>query len=268
MRVNSLRRFVVPMVAIVAAMAGPPVASASTARHRSYTAVTTIMNLPESGPNGNPLDSGPPRLFGSGTISVWANDSFVRTATIWLKGPAADTSCSPTATSCYLWIGELKDRGTFTTVVGAYDPQNALGPAIEQQALTGVFKGGSSHFKFYASTNQADSALVPSAVNDPASGATVLWVEQFFRAGTVFSSGCAATGSAPAYTPGSPIACTVDNCPDYLGPWSWTYTLGFGVNAQCPNNAFRWVDNYIDRGSYPADGNIETPSTSDAYSCE
>ena len=226
----------------------------------AYTAVTEVTNLPESGPNGNPLDSGPPLLFGAGTLSVWANDNFTRIATVRLVGRTADSNCSPTAASCYSWAAKLRDTGTFTTVPG----QLALfgtSEVTEEQALKGVFRGGSPYFKFYASTNQADSALVPKTVNDPASGATVLWVEQFFPPGTVFSSGCGATGHSAACTPGSPIACDTVNCPDYLGPWSWTYTLRFGTNTQCPNLAFRWVSNYVDRGTNPPDGSIQTPTS-------
>src|ERR1022692_2999980 len=84
----------------------------------AYTAVTELTNLPESGPNGNPLDSGPPMLFGAGTLSVWAHDNFTRTASVRLVGPTADSNCSPTATSCYSWTGRLRDIGTFATVPG------------------------------------------------------------------------------------------------------------------------------------------------------
>lgn len=267
MSVIALRRFITPMAAMMALPVSLFAPSATAMGHPSYSAVTEVANLPESGPNGNPLDSGPPLLFGAGTLSVWANDNFTRTATVRLVGPTTDRNCSPSATTCYSWAGRLRDSGTFTTVPG----QLALfgtSEVAEEQALTGAFNGGSPYFKFYASTNHADSALVPKTVNDPASGATVLWVEQFFPLGTVFSSGCGATGHSAACTPGSPIVCGTVNCPDFLGPWSWTYTLRFDTNAQCPNLAFRWVYNYIDRGTSPPDGSIQTPVDTGPTPCE
>lgn len=241
--------------------------SASAGSHPTYKAVTAITDLSETGPNGDPLDSGPPLEFGSGTIYTWANDDFTRTATVGLKGPAATGHCSPTATTCYSWAGTIKDSGTFTTAAGQLGLFGTT-EVTQGQDLTGTFTGGTSAFTFYATTNSASAASVPTTVDAPASGATVTWMEQFFPPGTVFSSDCAATAHSPACTPGTPISCDEDNCPDTLGPWSWTYTLKFGTNTQCPNLAFRWVYNSVDRGTYPPDGSIQTPINTGGTPCE
>ena len=117
-------------------------------------------------------------------------------------------------------------------------------------AVTGKFSGGTTRGVFFASAKAANSSLVPAAEDDMGSDpsgeqTTTNWPEQFFPAGTVFNS---------VANPGGPD----------LGPWRWSYTLGFGSNKACPNDAYRWVDSAANGGgATPPDGDILAPDASD-----
>jgi hypothetical protein len=55
-------------------------------------------------------------------------------------------------------------------------------------------------------------------------------------------------------------------CPDGsdLGNWWWRYTLGFGSDKACPNDAYQWADSAGNgSGAQNGDGNILTPNATD-----
>lgn len=185
-------------------------------------ATTTISNRPDSGNNGN-----------------WALDNFTRTASITLVGEVAASNCPASSTGhCYLWNFKITDTGHFTAQAGDFAPRS--GGALER-TLTGQFKGGVPAGQIFSSWKTARATRVPLTEDDLGAvptgrHTTTNWVEQFFGATATFGA--------------------VD-----LGNWGWTYTLGFGANDQCPNNAYRWVDAASNSdGSLPADGDILTPT--------
>ncbi len=219
--------FVTLMVTITATgLTASSSVSASVFRPVRASAVTNVTNHPDSGVQG-----------------TWANDNFVRRATITLSDAAPVSDCGGNS-PCWRWIGKITDNGTFTTIAGAAPPRDQ---ASLDQSLTGQFAGGTTTVRFFADSANIRGSRVPRHVDGAVSGrrTSTNWVEQFFPRGTVFNS---------AANPGGPD----------LGRWSWAYTLGFNANNQCPNVAFRWVDSAVNGGgSRPADGNVLTPNTAD-----
>ena len=223
--------------AAAAAMTAAP-ALASTApvvhhvRATPVSASTTITGRPDSGVQGN----------------NWALDNFTRVASISLVGEVAASDCPGTDTGhCYLWNATLTDTGSFTAQAGQLAPR----VGTLDRTITGQMSGGAPHAQFYSSWKTAKASRVPVTENDGGvvpSGrkTTTNWVEQFFGAGAVFNS---------AANPGGP---------DLGSGAGWTYTLNFGTNSQCPNDAYRWVDSAAGQwGSLNTDGNILTPNASD-----
>jgi hypothetical protein len=195
------------------------------------TATTMITNRPDSGAHGD-----------------WATDSFSRVATIRLAGQVGVEHCPGSDTGhCYLWNFKIADSGHFTTIASQMSPRAGTNLDL---ALTGAFSGGSSTGQYYASWKTAKATRVPATENDNnmvPSGrhTTTNWVEQFYGSSAVFNS---------AANPGGPD----------LGRWSWKYTLNFGSDRQCPNNASQWVDAASNGdGANPPDGDILTPNSSD-----
>jgi hypothetical protein len=217
------------------AVAGAANASARPAVHRlastQVTASTAITNRPDSGAHGD-----------------WAQDNFTRAATVKLVGQVGAENCPGTDTGfCYLWDFTIADSGHFTTTADASSPR--AGKTLDL-ALTGAFSGGTTSGQYYSSWKTAKASRVPTTENDmnavpTGRKTTTNWVEQFYGSSAVFNSAANAGG------------------PD-LGRWSWKYTLGFGSDTQCPNNASQWVDaaNNSD-GSTPPDGDILAPNSSD-----
>jgi hypothetical protein len=220
-----------------AAILAPVAASASVHPvHRNapvpVSATTTLSNRPDSGAQGN----------------NWALDNFKRKATVVRVAEVAVSNCPGSDTGhCYLWDGSISDSGTFTTIAGQLAPRTGT---LDRQ-ITGKFAGGAPTVQFFASWKTAKAARVPVTENDngvvpTGRHTTTNWVEQFFGPSAVFNS---------AANPGGP---------DLGSKWSWTYTLNFGTNNQCPNDAFRWVDaNAGGGGSLNTDGNILTPNAAD-----
>jgi hypothetical protein len=208
-----------------ASAATHPAAAATT----TFTAVTKVSAHPDSGVQGD----------------NWANDNFTRTATIKRGAEVSVSNCPGSGTGkCYFYTGTLSDSGTFASVAGVASPRTAT---LLDQSLTGTFAGGSTSIEFWSSWKTPNVADVPKTVSGPVSGreTSTDWVEQFFGAGAVFNS---------AANPGGPD----------LGKWSWKYTLNFGSNKACPNDAYQWVDSATNGGgSVPGDGNILTPNASD-----
>lgn len=189
---------------------------------QSVSATTVLSNRDDSGVYGN-----------------WAKDHFTRAATIKLVNQVSVSNCPGSDTGkCYLWNFKLADKGTFTTVVGANQP-NANVPL--DLALTGPMTGGTKDGEFYASWRNPIVSNVPATLNGSGGPrqSTTNWVEQFFGPSAVFNSAANAGG------------------PDLGSSAGWTYTLGFGSNPQCKNEATQWVDAAAGSwGSLPADGNI------------
>lgn len=216
-------------------VAGAANASARPSVHRlaatPVTATTAISNRPDSGNHGD-----------------WASDNVSRKATIQLVGQVGVEHCPGSDTGhCYLWNFKLADSGHFITTASGLSPR--AGRTLDL-ALTGAFAGGTTSGQYYSSWKTARASRLPASENDmntvPAGRKTTTnWVERFYGSGAVFNS---------AANPGGPD----------LGRWSWKYTLGFGSDRQCPNNASQWVDaaNNGD-GASPPDGDILAPNSAD-----
>jgi hypothetical protein len=209
-----------------AASASASSTATSAAVTTTFTAVTSITVHPDGGAQGN----------------NWANDNFTRTATIHRVNQVSVADCPGSGTGkCWFYTGTLSDVGTFSTIAGQLAPRTGtLG-----LALTGSFSGGTKTIEFWSSWATPNVADVPKTATGLATGrgTTTNWVEQFFGAGAVFNS---------TANPGGPD----------LGKWSWRYTLNFGSNSQCPNDAYQWIDSAANGGgSEIGDGNILTPNT-------
>jgi len=221
------------LIAAVAAgaLAVPLAASAATPLHAAghpapVSASTAISNRPDSGNNGD-----------------WALDNFTRTVTITLVGEVAQSNCGgPTATGhCYLWDEKIDDFGHFTAQAGDLSPR--AGTTLDR-TLTGSFTGGTTSGQFFSSWKTAKATLVPATENDQSEDptgkhTTSQWAEQFFGASAQFAG-------------------------ESLVNWLWTYTLNFGADNQCPNDAFRWQDGANNGdGAQAPDGDILTPNSAD-----
>ena len=119
----------------ILATAGAASASAATvpAAHHVYPlkAVTDLYNRPDSGGVGN-----------------WANDALTRTVTFREIGASAGV---------YTYVATLGDRGEFTTISGAYTPNQ--GGIYAGDKISGQVSGsmnGSTSFEFTA-TNPIDN---------------------------------------------------------------------------------------------------------------
>ena len=234
-----MRKIIITLAAAAAALsaaAAPALASTAPVVHAvkatPVSATTTITGRPDSGAQG----------------SNWALDNFTRVATVSLVGEVANTNCPGTDTGhCYLWNAAITDTGTFTAQAGQLAPRTGT----LDRTITGKMAGGTSDEQFYASWKTAKASRVPATEADggvvpTGRKTTTNWTEQFFGASAVFSS---------AANPGGP---------DLGSKAGWTYTLNFGTNSACPNDAYRWVDAAAGQwGSLNADGNILTPSAAD-----
>lgn len=189
---------------------------------RSHT--TVVSNNPDSGVSG-----------------TWADDDFTRYAKITRVSEVALNNCPAGSVQCWLWDYVITDSGTFTTRAGALSPRSAT---VLDQSLTGAMTGGTRNGQFYSNRDVAYSKIVASTVNDhgvpPVNHLHTFadWYQMFFARN------------------GSKFASVTE------GDWSWTYTLPFGANAQCPNDAYRWVDAAASgSGSISIDGDILTPDS-------
>ena len=183
-----------------------------------------------AGPAGPTGPVGPSVLTVTGTTSLtnrndsgnhgdWATDTVSRTISVTRNGAVEASKCGASATSCWLYTGSLQDNGTFMTKAGAKSPN--AGVDING-TVTGSIIGGSK-VEFYADSDHPDAALLQPTY-DGNTVSTTTFVEQFFPAGTNFS------------TPN-------------LVNWSWTY----GPTATCE----KWVDAYNNGdGGQAGDGDI------------
>lgn len=167
-----------------------------------------------------------------GGNGYWAVDAITRTLTVTVAdstvtGPCASLAGFSSADVCY--TARLADAGTFTTITGAYQPnQGHAAPGQTGGKLAAVVSGtltGSFGFTLFAPAGDA-----PSDGNVPAT-----WDASAAAPGTS-SWPRVAFGTAPAVTAGS--------------DWTWTYTTG------CES----WTDSFVngDGQSWPlaTDGNI------------
>jgi hypothetical protein len=129
------------------------------------TATTHLVNRPDSGGNGN-----------------WANDNFTRDAAVTPDGSVAPVNCEPApyAGPCYAYTASLKDSGSFTTIKGAFTPNQGGADAgqLITSKTTGQMSGYGDFTTFYA-TAKPDAHLVPrhvSGLADP----SYLWPDLFF----------------------------------------------------------------------------------------
>jgi hypothetical protein len=218
-------------------------ATAAAPDAHTATATTMISNRPDGGNHDSPI---------AGVNKTWANDNFKRVTHVSRVGPAPLADCPHSRTGkCWAWVGTITDTGTFTTSPtassGALSPQ--AGKVLDT-AVTGIFTGGTRTIKFWTSWANAFASLVPTTENDhgvipTGRRTTTNWVEQFFGGGAVFNS---------TANPGGPD----------LGAWGWAYTLNFGSNHACVNDAYRWVDSAANgAGGKNTDGDILTPNATD-----
>ena len=153
-----------PVVAASAALsfAAAGAASASTAfphpHSQDVTATTHLTHRLDSGGNRN-----------------WATDDFTRHATITPDGTAPLADCSPTATTCYAYTASLKDDGTFTTINGAFTPNQGGADAgdLITAKVTGRMSGYGDFTTFYATTKpvaQLEPQHAAAAMTRPTSG--------------------------------------------------------------------------------------------------
>ena len=164
-------------LAVAAAAAAVPVLAATAAsatlapslQSRPLTALTWMINRDDSGGNGN-----------------WAKDFFVRTLTITPEGTAALTDCGTEATSCYAFTASLKDEGTFSTIPGAYTPNQGTDPGGHIQRPAGGQMNGYGDFATFYATAQPDMRLVPR-INNGDTNPSYLWPELAFPGGTTFT---------------------------------------------------------------------------------
>ncbi len=161
--------------ALAVALAGtaPALASAKPAavHHPKVSAETLMTNRPDSGGNGD-----------------WANDEFTRKVTIDQQTPTAAINCGVTATQCFLIAGaKLTDTdGTFTTISGAFTPNQGLHPGAHiTNVVSGKMSGNGEFPSFYAS-ELPDAHMVP-ATNDGSANPSSTWPELAFPAGTLFA---------------------------------------------------------------------------------
>ena len=125
---------------------------------------THLTDRPDSGGNGN-----------------WAADDFTRHATITPDGTAPLADCSPTATTCYAYTASLKDDGTFTTINGAFTPNQGgadVGDLITA-TVTGRMSGYGDFTTFYATTKPS-AQFVPQHVERQRMTRSYLWPDLFF----------------------------------------------------------------------------------------
>lgn len=189
----------------------------------------------------------------SGNAGYWADDTFTRTASVHLVAEAALSFCggsTPTG-HCYRWTGNVADKGTFKTIIGAKSPGAGSGGALPIGVSAAGPFNGSYGYSFYSSWKTASASRMPASENDagnaPAGRSTTgAWVEQFFGPGARFY-----VNAAPSNELGT--------------TGGWEYTLGFGADTACPHMASQWVDSSWPVrqpwGTAPYQGNILAPDT-------
>jgi hypothetical protein len=174
----------------------------------STEVVTSLTNRPDSGGNGN-----------------WANDHLTRTFAYNLVS---------TSGGVFSYTGVLCDSGTYTTIPGAFAPNQ--GPGFTGLRITGdvtaTVSDGFATFEF-SSTTAANPALMPAS-QDGSGFSTSNWPAQLFTAD----------------------AATVNLDND----WTWTYTDP--AHKACPTCGEFLRQNWVDSA---ADGGGQDPGSGEIY---
>lgn len=175
MRTMQVFRYWLPAIGASAIL---PIAAASAAHgsmhhdpgtHR-VTATTHLSARADSGGNGN-----------------WALDNFTRVASVTSQGRVPSVNCGASYTGpCYAYTASLKDSGRFTTIKGAFTPNQGApytGTLIASR-VKGQFKGYGTFTTFYA-TAKPKAQLVPKfVVGNPPGDESSNWPNLFFPSGT------------------------------------------------------------------------------------
>jgi hypothetical protein len=139
---------------------GTTVIAPPAAPQKTFTAVTTLTNRPDSGTAGN----------------NWAVDTLTRTATLTEHGTVPTSNCGPSATEdCHLFTFTLADQGSFVSNSGATPGNNGDIHGTVPGSITGGETG-----EFFA-----DGTPDPTLVATPQDGeahTTGEWFKQFFTA--------------------------------------------------------------------------------------
>jgi hypothetical protein len=172
----------------------------------SATATTTVSTL--AGGNGG----------------FWAVVTVTRTATVSGGIPVPAFRCGPGAFTCFRYRATLGDHGVFTSLFGAFTPNQSRHGRHIHGIVRGRVNGSATFATFYASRHP--SALnVPVSVSGPG-GAPGLWPVRFFTPGTRFGG-------------------------VHMSPWTFTYTAPTFCGLQI------WTDaSWNGGGNLRFDGNI------------
>jgi hypothetical protein len=193
------------IAAVIAAAAGTAAtAGTALAGPANVTAVTRVTDRADSGNGG-----------------TWAYDDLTRTLNV-VRDPSLDAA-APAGDVGY--DATVTDKGTFTTVVGALSPNQAVAGVKVAHAVKGTVTGGIS-YTVYAPVADVADGTVPATENDNFAAtpleSTGNWPQQAFE-----------TATGVTVTEGS--------------TWSWTYGTG------CET----WTDSAANGdGNQAADGNI------------
>jgi len=132
------------------------------------TAVTNVTKFNVGGGNG-----------------VWASSGFKQTATITGGADVPVADCAPQAVDCYIYQMDIKDTGTFKSILSAFRPNQFLAAG---KRIAGVVAGkvtGVLTVQFYSS-GVPHEEIVPGGKSGGFDAVT--WYKSFFGAGTRFGT--------------------------------------------------------------------------------
>jgi hypothetical protein len=163
----TLRKSWLPALAaaVILPTAAATAAVASSHPSATVTAITWLVHRADSGGNGN-----------------WAYDKFSRTAQVTYRGVAPLSACGTASGHCYAFTASLSDTGAFTTIKGAFTPNQGApytGTHIASK-VTGPMHGYGLFTTFFA-TAMPQAGLVPHYVYGNAHP-SYLWPGLFFPA--------------------------------------------------------------------------------------
>jgi hypothetical protein len=196
-----ITKWLVPVAAAIGIIASAGAASASTAGLQMGDAhsVTHVSADPDSGGNGN-----------------WAMDNFWRSASLSVPQTAPLTDCAPLSTACYAYTASLSDSGSFTTIPGAFTPDQGGADAgkVISGTHTGSMHGYGDFSTFYANSlpSHAPNAGVPYSITGSPDSS------QF--PARMFPAGTTVTG---------------------LNEATWSYSYELAIRTLVPVHYWTWV---------------------------